>query len=202
MKQRLSGRRVAILAAKEDSNRALNDIRQALEAAGATVEVVLPNANRVMGASASEYAALVILDGDALRRDQRSLQLAREMMLLDKPVAAIGGGALLLAEAGALTGRAVASSPELRADIEKAGAEAVDRAVHVDANLITARAAADLSPFEDRLIQELAARAEQWKVDELSESSFPASDPPPGPTALGGEGASRSSTDRDAGARH
>ena len=34
------------------------------------------------------------------------------------------------------------------------------------------------------------------EIDRLSEDSFPASDPPPGPTALGGKGASTSSSKR------
>ena len=45
---------------------------------------------------------------------------------------------------------------------------------------------------ERTIIREFASRIQEAKVDEMSEQSFPASDPPPSPTSIGGEGAARS----------
>jgi len=38
-------------------------------------------------------------------------------------------------------------------------------------------------------VKEFGNRLDEARVDEMSEQSFPASDPPPGPSAIGGEGA-------------
>ena len=85
----------------------------------------------------------------------------------------------------------VAVGAQAADDVRAAGAEVVDRAVHVDGKLITARDSHDLEEVTEAILREFANRVDEARVDQLSEQSFPASDPPPGPVAVGGEGASK-----------
>ena len=121
------------------------------------------------------------------------MQFVREFMLSDKPVAAICHGAWMLVEAGAVAGRTLTAWPSLQTDIRNAGGEWVDEAVWIDDRLITSQKPEDLSKFCAAIVAEFAKRVDDAKVDSLGVQSFPASDPPPGPSAIGGEGAARSS---------
>ena len=96
-----------------------------------------------------KYAALVI----GTCRDQgtvhpRALQLLREFLVADKPVAVFGDGLRALEEAGGLPDDAVLS-----------GQSADDG-------------------FVDRLVSAFSDRLDEAQVDEMSDQSFPASDPP------------------------
>jgi len=63
--------------------------------------------------------------------------------------------------------------------------------VQVDDALVTSRKPDDLPHFCAAIVREFAARIEDRRVDSVGEQSFPASDPPPGPTAIGGTGAAK-----------
>jgi protease I len=214
----LKGRKVAILAADGVEDAQLLEPQRALDAAGAQTEVIAPSegsiqssregakgdripvARALANASAATYDA-VLLPGGAesattLREDARAIQFVREMMLADKPVAAIAEGTLLLVEADAVAGRTVATVHALRAEVEGAGGQAVDEPVHADDRLVTSRKSNDLGFFSKRVVREFGNRIEDARVDQLSEASFPASDPPPGPSAVGGEGASTTAPTR------
>lgn len=207
MQSGLKGRRVAILAADGVERAQLMEARNALDAAGAAAVLLAPDAGEIRAAGegdaaerfrvdqalgdahAAQYAALVIPGGaasvDALRRDSRAVQLVRELMVADKPVATIGEGAAVLVAAGVVRGRTVASSPALEREIVDAGGEWVDEAVRVDGKLVTSRGAGDLRAFDAAIVREFADDLDQARVDELSEESFPASDAPPGPISIG-----------------
>ena len=212
MNQGMRGLRVAILATDGVEQIELTEPRKALDAAGARTELVAPKPGEIQAfnnhdkgdrltvdrtlaeANAAEYSALLlpggVINSDALRSEAKAVQFAREMMLADKPVAAICHGAWLLVEADAVGGRTLTSWPTLKTDIRNAGGSWVDEPVHVDDKLVTSRKPADIPYFNKRMVAEFTRGAEDSKVDQLSESSFPASDPPPGPTSVGGEGAS------------
>jgi protease I len=209
----LKGRRVAILATDGVEQVELEEPRKALDEAGALTQLISPKEGSIQamnhdekGASlpvdrtlddahASEFDALLLPGGvanpDTLRMDQRAVQFVREFMLADKPVAAICHGAWLLVEAGAVAGRRLTSWPSLQTDIRNAGGEWVDEQVIVDDHLVTSRKPADIPAFNRAILREFGARLDDRKVDEFSEQSFPASDPPPSPSAIGGEGAAR-----------
>jgi protease I len=208
----LNGKRVAILATDGVEQSELADVRQALDAAGAKTELISPKAGSIQAVNHHEkgqtfavdvplnaakpvdYAALYLPGGvanpDALRTDERAVQFVRELVAADKPVAAICHGPWMLVEAGVVAGRRLTSWPSLKTDIRNAGGEWVDEPVVVDERLITSRKPDDIPAFSKRVISEFGTAINEREVDQLSEQSFPASDPPPGPAAIGGAGAS------------
>ena len=210
----LRGRRVAILATDGVEQVELEEPRRVLDAAGAITHLVAPEEGSIQAmihdekgaripvdriladVRPSDYDALLLPGGvgnpDRLRTNERAVQFVREFMLADKPVAAICHASWMLVEANAVAGRTLTSWPSLQTDIRNAGGDWVDEAVRVDDRLITSRKPDDLPAFCAAIVKEFALAIE---VDERPElgggQSFPASDPPPGPTAIGGEGAAK-----------
>ena len=214
MNASLKGKKIAILATDGVEQVELEKPRQALDAAGAVTHLIAPKAgtiqamnhddkgarlkvDRVLGeVKASEYDALLLPGGvanpDRLRTDQRAVQFAREFMLSDRPVAAICHGPWLLVEANAVAGRTLTSLPSLRTDIRNAGGDWVDQPVQEDDRLVTSRKPDDIPRFNEAILRTFAGVAgTDAQVDLTSEQSFPASDAPRGPSAIGGEGAAR-----------
>ncbi|HSD88853.1 MAG TPA: DJ-1/PfpI/YhbO family deglycase/protease [Kofleriaceae bacterium] len=110
--------------------------------------------------TARYFDALVIPGGlspDHLRTDRDAVQLTREIALADKPVGAVGQGALLLIAADVVGGRLVISSPSLETALVDAGGRWFDRDVVVDGNIITARGPESLPAFADAFLHELDA---------------------------------------------
>jgi len=136
----------------------------------------------VADVTAQEFDALVLPGGvanpDALRVDEDAVRFVREFVSLDKPVAAVCHAPWLLIEADAVRGRTLASWPSLKTDIRNAGGTWVDERVVVDQRLVTSRKPDDLPAVCSKLVQVFHEAAEQGRVDETSEESFPASDPP------------------------
>jgi protease I len=210
----LKGRKVAILATDGVEQVELVEPRKALDAAGAVTQLISPKEGAIQGmnhdqkgdmlpvdrllseAHASEYDALLLPGGvanpDTLRMDPAAVQFVREFMLSEKPVAAICHGPWLLVEADAVSGRTLTSWPSLKTDISNAGGQWVDQPVSIDERLITSRKPADIPAFSAAIIKEFGNRFDEARVDEYSEQSFPASDPPPSPSSIGGEGATLS----------
>jgi protease I len=210
----LEGKRVAIIATDGVEQIELVEVRKALDDAGAETVLVSPKADSIQAfrhhekadrfpvdmtladAHPADFSALYLPGGgasaDALRTEQKAVQFTREFMAADKPVAAICHGPLLLIEAEAVAGRKLASSPSLKTDIQNAGGEWVDQPVVVDGDLITSRKPEDIPAFSKRILAEFSSQITEREVDRTSEQSFPASDPPPGPAAIGGTGASSS----------
>ena len=163
MQRGLEDRRVALFAAGDRGA-----LARALEAQGARVALLNGGiATRDEDWHGARYAALVIVDAgeNASGREPRLVQLVREFLLSDKPVAVYGGGIQVLREAGS-----------------------------VDEDVILAEPDGDLESFTQRLVSKLVARLEEAQLDDMSEQSFPASDPPSTtPSAIGSKG----SQDRD-----
>jgi protease I len=105
-------------------------------------------------------------------------------MDVDKPVAAICHGPWLLVEADVVRGRSLTSWPSLATDIRNAGGLWVDRAVETDQRLVTSRKPDDLPAFCAAVLRVFAVAMDERRLDFVGEQSFPASDPPPGPTAI------------------
>ena len=213
MSSGLQGRKVAILATDGVEQVELEAPRKALDDAGAITHLLAPKGDSIQAVNhgengaripvdrlladvrPSDYDALVLPGGvanpDRLRTDEKAVQFVREFMLADKPVAAICHAPWILVEAGAVAGRTLTSWPSLKTDIQNAGGEWVDESVRVDDRLITSRKPEDLPKFCSTIVREFATRIEERRLDSTIEQSFPASDPPPGPITIGGEGAAR-----------
>jgi protease I len=170
----LSGFRVAILATDGFEQSELLEPRKALDAAGATTEVISPKNGDIRGwshkewgasvrvdqavrnANPNEYDALVLPGGvmnpDALRMQSQAVSFVRSFFEAGKPVAAICHGPWTIIETGAVRGHRMTSWPSLRTDITNAGGDWVDQEVVVDRTLVTSRKPDDLPAFNRELI--------------------------------------------------
>ena len=174
----LTGKRIAILATDGVESVELTSPKEALEQAGAVVEVLAPadgaiqawdqaeksgtiNVDRVVaGADPQDYDGLVLPGGvrnaDHLRLDTSSVRFVTAMVRRDVPVGVICHGAWILIEAWAVNGRTITSSPSLRTDLQNAGAQWVDEEVHNDHGLVSSRKPDDLPAFNAKIVEEFA----------------------------------------------
>lgn len=174
MADRLSGTKVAILAADMVERVELEEPRKALEAEGAQTEVVsihdgaikafdhfdpateIPVDRTVEEVSADDYDALLVPGGvgnpDQLRGDENAVAFVRAFADAGKPMAVICHGPWVLVEAGVARGRRLTSWPTLATDIRNAGGEWVDEEVCVDGNLVTSRKPDDIPAFDREAI--------------------------------------------------
>ena len=154
MAKDLNGKRVAALVAEGFEQVELLEPQQALEAAGATVEIVSPEQGRARGwnhtdwgtdvivdepldtANPADYDALLLPGGvmnpDHLRMNPKAVAFVRAMVESGKPVAAICHGAWTLAEADCVRGYRMTSYPSIKTDLKNAGAQWVDEEVVAD----------------------------------------------------------------------
>src|SRR3954467_15259996 len=179
MSDALRDRRVAILAADGVDRVEREHPRQAVEDAGAQVELLsihdgeiaarnndLEDAGTftvdrlVADASVDDYDARLLPGGtvnpNKLRMDERAFDFVREFFNSGKPVGTICHGPWTLLEAGVLSGRRVPSFPSLRTDLRNAGANVVDEQVVVDQGLVSSRSPDDLPAFCDKIVEEFA----------------------------------------------
>lgn len=179
MFDRLKGKRIAVLVANEGVEQVeLTEPREAVEAAGAEVDLLAPEAgdvqafnhldkgerfevDRAVGdADAGEYDGLVLPGGvanpDQLRTDEAAVEFIRAFFAASKPVGVICHGPWSLIEADVVKGRTLTSWPSLETDLRNAGAEWVDEEVHVDQGLVSSRRPDDLPAFNAKIVEEFA----------------------------------------------
>ena len=207
MPNQLKGRKVAFLATDGVEQVELTAPWNALKQAGADVTLLsdktgtiqavnhgeqgenFPVDGTLADATARDFDALVLPGGVSsptkLRENRDAVNLVRQFMEADKPVAAVCHGPLLLVEADAVRGRTVTSWPSLANEVRNAGGTWVDKQVQLDQKLLTSRKPEDLPAFCAQLVGLLANAIEERRLDKMVEQSFPASDPLPGPIALG-----------------
>lgn len=181
MTRTLAGKHIAVLATDGFEQVELSQPVEALRAAGATVDIVAPEAGEIQGfehhdkgdevavdktldaVSADDYDGLVLPGGvinpDALRLEEKAIQFIGAVADADKPIAAICHGPWTLIDAGLVKGRRMTSWPSLRVDLENAGAEWVDETVVIDGKLVTSRNPDDLPAFCDGMIKAFAGAA-------------------------------------------
>jgi protease I len=97
-----------------------------------------------------DYDLLVLPGGrapEAIRKEQKALDIARSFFALNKPVAAICHGPQILISAGLLKGRRATSYRSVAKEMREAGALYEDSEVVVDGNLVTSRQPSDLAAF-------------------------------------------------------
>ena len=174
----LRGKRIAALVDTGFEQVELVQPREALEAAGAQVDVISPQSGMVKGwqhskwgsdvpvdrllpeARADEYDALLLPGGvmspDKLRMNPQAVQFVKAFADSGKPIAAICHGPWTLIEAGVVKGRTLTSWPSLKTDLRNAGATWVDQSVIVDRGLVTSRKPDDIPVFNKKMIEEFA----------------------------------------------
>ena len=171
----LSGKRVAILVEDGFEDRELTGPLEALQRAGASVTIVGPTVGASFrgkrgdavvtsqlaagAARIADFDAVIIPGGyapDKMRLRHAMVDLARDAMAAQKPVAAICHGAQLLISADALRGRTLTCWPSIAIDVKNAGGLYVDKPVVEDGNLITSRKPDDVPAFSDAIIRALS----------------------------------------------
>ena len=176
MVERLSGKKVAILAADGFEQVELTKPRAALDEAGARTTVVSIKPGKIQGmnhadkgdtvavdrtleeAKPEDFDALMIPGGlmnpDTLRSSKEALEFVRHFFREGKPVAAICHAPWVLIDASVIRGRTVTSWPAIKTDIRNAGANWVDKDVVVDNGLVTSRRPDDIPAFNNKMIEE------------------------------------------------
>lgn len=173
----LTGKKVAILTENGFEEVELTSPKKVLEDAGAEVEIVSPQKEKVKAwshdhwsielpvdvhvedADPNEYDALIVpggvLNPDKMRMNENCVRFAQHFLETGKPVAAICHGPQLLIETGLIEGRNMTSYSSIKTDLINAGALWIDREVVVDNGLVTSRSPKDLDAFNKKMIEEI-----------------------------------------------
>lgn len=181
MAQRAAGKKMAILATDGFEEAELFSPKQAIEAAGGTVEVISIDPGEIQGfrhfekgrsihvdrtlgeARADDYDAILIPGGlanpDRLRTERAALNFAGAFVKGRKPVFAICHGPQVLISAGLVDGRKMTAVKSVQKDLENAGADVSDEAVVVDHGLVTSRTPDDLAAFNAKIVEEIGEGA-------------------------------------------
>jgi len=173
--QELKGLRVAIVATDGYEEVELVEPRKALEAAGATIEVLAPRSGEIQGfkhhdkagrtrvdrplaeAKPADYDAVLLpgggLNADALRAEKSAKSFVRAMQEANKPFAVICHAPWTLVSAGLVEGRRLTSYHTIQDDLKNAGADWVDEEVVVDRNWVTSRQPDDIPAFNREMLK-------------------------------------------------
>lgn len=176
--EKLQGKKVAILATDGVEAVELTEPKNALEAAGAKVDVISLKRGEIQGfnhdqpgpkikvdkeigeVAPSDYDNLLLPGGvanpDTLRTHPEAVKFVKSFFDAGKAVAAICHGPWTLIEAGAVQGRTLTSWPSLKTDITNAGGKWVDKEVVTDQGLTTSRKPDDIPAFNKALIEEFS----------------------------------------------
>ena len=174
----INSAKIVILATDGFEQSELLEPRKALEQAGIETVVASPKRGEIKGwnhtdwgervpvdagldeVEAEDFDALLLPGGqmnpDALRLEERVIELIEDFDQADKPIAAICHGPWLLVEADIVDGRTVTGWPSIRTELENAGGDVVDQPVAVDGNLITSRKPDDIPMFSKTLVDALS----------------------------------------------
>ncbi len=178
MAKSVQGKKVAIITDNGFEEVELTSPKKALEDAGAIVQIVSPQKDKVKAwdqdhwsielpvdvnisdANPEDYDALVVpggvLNPDKTRTNKECIAFAQHFLEQGKPVAAICHGPQLLIETGMLDGREMTSYWSIQTDLKNAGVQWVDQEVVVDDGLVTSRSPKDLEAFNKKMLEEIA----------------------------------------------
>lgn len=200
--RRLSGRKIAALAADGFEKVELVIPLHALQLAGAKVDVVSLRRGRIRGvnlhmpasrvgvdkvvtdADPGAYDGLLLPGGfinpDLLRQSAAARDFVRTFDNDGKPIVTLCHGPWVLASAGVLSGRTLTSWPGIRDDLVNAGAAWLDREVVRDRNLVTSRGPQDLKAFVPAMLDIFAEPKNQSQTVTNHNGSDPQLDKPVG----------------------
>lgn len=171
----LNGKTIAILVANGFEQSEMTEPKKALEQAGAIVEIISPEKDKVKGwqhdkwgdeflinvplehAVADNYHALLLPGGvmnpDKLRMDTLAVNFVKQIFKASKPIAAICHGPWILINAEIAKGHQLTSWPSIKIDLINAGAKWVDEEVVVDKKLVTSRKPQDIPAFNQAMLK-------------------------------------------------
>ncbi len=174
-KNKLKGKRVAILFTQGVEQVELTSPLKALLQAGATVDLISPFGGKVKAwnlvkwgstfktdkslskARSLDYDALHLPGGvmnpDVLRLNSEAVEFVRSFFDTGRPVSAICHAPWMLIEANVVKGRTLTSWPSLKTDLRNAGANWVDESCVEDNGLVTSRGPQDLHTFNKHMIE-------------------------------------------------
>ena len=174
-KNKLKGKRVAILFTQGVEQVELTSPLKALLQAGATVDLISPFGGKVKAwnlvkwgdtfktdrslaeARSLDYDALHLPGGvmnpDILRTNADAVAFVRSFFDTGRPVSSICHGPWMLIEANVVRGRTLTSWPSLKTDLRNAGATWVDESCVEDNGLVTSRGPQDLPTFNKHMIE-------------------------------------------------
>lgn len=177
-RDKLKGKRIAILATEGFEEVELVKPQKALEHAGATVDVIAPKSgiksNQIKAWDMTDWGGKIkadvelstansnnydashlpggVMNPDHLRMDPQAVAFVKNFFIQSKPVSAICHAPWMLIEADVVRDKTVTSWPSLQADLRNAGAHWVDKEVVMDKNLVTSRKPDDLREFNKAMI--------------------------------------------------
>jgi len=174
----LNSFRVAMLATDGFEERELTEPKQALERAGARVDVIAPKRGDIQAfrhhdksitvpvdrtldeAGPEEYDAVMLpggaLNADALRVEPKAKRFLRAMWEAGRPFAVICHAPWELVSAGLAEGRRLTSYHTIQDDLKNAGADWRDEEVVVDGQLVTSRQPDDIPAFNREMLRVFA----------------------------------------------
>ncbi|NUT06690.1 MAG: type 1 glutamine amidotransferase [Hamadaea sp.] len=173
----LTGKRVAFVATDGVEQVELDQPWEAIQAAGATPELVSLHDGEIQAfqhhdkgatrrvdrtldqADPGQYDALVlpggVINGDTVRTDPKAVEFVKQFFTDGKPIGVICHGGWVLADADVVKGRKMTSWPSLQTDLRNAGANWVDERVVTDKGLVSSRKPDDLPAFSAKLVEEI-----------------------------------------------
>lgn len=160
---------IAILVATGFEEQHLTETQKTLLAEGCQVKVISSDAGLVQGwhdngwghhfmadadladILSTDFAGLIIPAGAraaaSLRQKPHALRLVKAFADAGKPMALLGEAAGLLVAAEIAVGRTLARDPATQDELDQAGANLVDEAIHVDGALISTSSAVNIHAF-------------------------------------------------------
>ncbi len=181
--ENLKGLRVAVLATDGFEEKELTSPVDALEKAGAKVDIVSLKSGSIQGVqhdvkgkkvdvdktvgsvSASDYQALVLpggaMNADTMRMEPDVKRFISEMDAASKPIAFICHAGWELISAGCVEGRTLTSYHTIQDDLRNAGANWVDREVVRERNFVSSRKPDDLPAFNREMISLFACSMQE-----------------------------------------
>jgi len=194
MENSLEGLRVAILATDMFEEAELKEPQAALEAAGATTEIIAPqgptiiaaqhfdkgdtyDVDRLLGeADPADYDALLLpggaLNADALRAIPEAQSFAQHFDNEGLPIAVICHAPWLLISAGLAKGRTLTSFETISDDIENAGGHWVNEPVVRDENWVSSRKPDDIPLFNEAMLSLFTPASSSQEALEARELVF------------------------------